>query len=73
MTPEQVKQILEAALPDCTVAVTGGDAKFHVRARGDVFKGMMPVKQQQIVYGHLNEFIQSGAIHAVTMDLGASD
>ncbi|TGG90763.1 BolA/IbaG family iron-sulfur metabolism protein [Natronospirillum operosum] len=73
MTPEQVKEILQAALPDCTIEVTGGDAKFHVRARGEVFQGKMPVKQQQIVYGHLNEHIRSGAIHAVTMDLGAAD
>lgn len=73
MTAEQVKEILQAALPDCEIDVTGGDAKFHVTARGDVFKGLMPVKQQQLVYGYLNEHINSGAIHAVTMDLGAAD
>ena len=71
MTPEQVKAILQAALPDCTIDVTGGAGKFHVQARGAVFKGLMPVKQQQLVYGHLNEHIKSGEIHAVTMDLGA--
>ncbi len=73
MTPDQVKEVLQAALPDCEIAVTGGDAKYHVQARGDVFKGLMPVKQQQIVYGYLSEYIESGAIHAVTMDLGAKD
>lgn len=71
MTPEQVKAILQGALPECTVDVTGGGGKFHVQARGSVFKGLMPVKQQQLVYGHLNQYIQSGEIHAVTMDLGA--
>lgn len=73
MTAAEVQTILQAALPGCSINVTGGDAKFHVQARGDVFKGLMPVKQQQLVYSHLNEYINSGAIHAVTMDLGAAD
>ncbi|MFY0664606.1 MAG: BolA/IbaG family iron-sulfur metabolism protein [Natronospirillum sp.] len=73
MHAEQVRDILTAALPDCTVEVTGSGAKFHVTARGSAFQGLMPLKQQQLVYGFLNEHIQSGAIHAVTMDLGTEN
>ena len=73
MTAAEVQAILQSAMPDCEINVTGGDAKFHVQARGDMFKGLMPVKQQQLVYGHLTDHINSGAIHAVTMDLGAAD
>lgn len=73
MHAELVRDILTAALPDCTIDVTGSGAKFHVKARGPVFAGLMPVKQQQLIYGFLNEHIQSGAIHAVTMDLGTEN
>lgn len=71
MNPEDVQNVLAAALPDCQVEVTGGAGKFHVRARGESFTGLGPVKQQQVIYQHLNEYISRGDIHAVTMDLGA--
>ncbi|MFC3852585.1 BolA/IbaG family iron-sulfur metabolism protein [Salinispirillum marinum] len=73
MHAELVQEILTAALPDCTIEVSGSGAKFHVKARGQAFAGLMPVKQQQLIYGFLNEHIQSGAIHAVTMDLGTEN
>ncbi len=69
MTPEQIKELLQAALPDCEVAVEGGDGKYLVTATGPAFEGLNAVKRQQLVYGVLNEHISSGAIHAVTMRL----
>lgn len=73
MTADQVQNILQSAWPECQVAVSGEGAKFHVRVRGDRFAGLSAVRQQQLVYGCLQEHISSGAIHAVTMDLGAAD
>ena len=69
MTPEQIKALLEAALPECEIAVEGGEGKFLVTATGSAFEGLNAVKRQQLVYGVLNEHISSGAIHAVTMRL----
>ena len=69
MESSQIEALLEAAFPDCTIAVEGGDGKFMVSAVGDVFDGLNSVKRQQAVYGVLNEHIRSGAIHAVTMRL----
>ncbi len=71
MTPEEIEQVLREAFPDSDITVTGGGGKFHVQARGDAFAGLMPVRQQQLVYQHLNAYIERGDIHAVTMDLGA--
>ena len=69
MESSQIVALLEAAFPDCTIAVEGGDGQFMVSAVGDVFDGLNAVKRQQAVYGVLNEHIRSGAIHAVTMRL----
>jgi acid stress-induced BolA-like protein IbaG/YrbA len=73
MTADQVQQILQEAWPECQVKVSGEGAKFHVWVRGERFGGLTPLRQQQMVYGCLQEHISSGVIHAVTMDLGVAD
>ena len=69
MDPEQIKQQLNADLPECEVTVEGGDGKYLVTAVGNLFDGLNAVKRQQKIYQILNEHISSGAIHAVTMRL----
>ena len=67
MTPDDIKAILAAAIPDAEVLVQGEGNKFTVTVVTDRFAGMRPVAKQQLIYGPLNEHIASGAIHAVTM------
>ncbi|NKB34145.1 MAG: BolA/IbaG family iron-sulfur metabolism protein [Pseudomonadales bacterium] len=69
MQTNEIEQLLVAALPDCEIAVEGGDGKYLVSATGDVFEGLNAVKRQQTIYKILNEHIASGAIHAVSMKL----
>lgn len=69
MESESITQLLIAELPSCEIAVEGGDGKFLVTAVGNVFEGLNAVKRQQTIYKILNEYIASGAIHAVTMRL----
>lgn len=69
METDQIRQVLIAELPDCEISVEGGDGKYLVTAVGEVFEGLNAVKRQQAVYRILNEYISSGAIHAVTMRL----
>jgi acid stress-induced BolA-like protein IbaG/YrbA len=66
---ESIAQLLTKELPSCEIAVEGGDGKFLVTAVGSVFEGLNSVKRQQAIYKILNEYIASGAIHAVTMRL----
>jgi acid stress-induced BolA-like protein IbaG/YrbA len=72
MNTDIIRKLLLDDLPDCEVAVEGGDGKYLVTATGDVFEGLNAVKRQQLVYKILNEHIASGAIHAVTMRLATS-
>ena len=69
MEPEQIRQLLIVELPDCEIAVEGGDGKYQVTVIGQVFEGLNAVKRQQKIYKILNDHISSGAIHAVTMRL----
>ena len=69
MDPTEIKQLLDAAFPECDVSVEGGEGKYLVTAIGPAFEGLNAVKRQQSVYAVLNPHIASGAIHAVTMRL----
>ena len=65
----EIEQLLAAALPECEITVEGGEGKYLVSAKGNVFEGLNAVKRQQTIYKILNEHISSCAIHAVSMKL----
>ncbi len=67
MTPEAVKELLTAALPDCQVSVAGDGRHFDISVVGELFSGLRPVQRQQKVYAVLSDEIASGDIHAVNM------
>ena len=69
MSPSDIEDLLLSELTDCKIDIKGGDGKFNVSVIGDVFEGLNSVKRQQMVYKILSAQIQSGAIHAVTMQL----
>ena len=69
MQVDQVKALLERSLQDCDVTVAGDGRHFELTIVGDVFVGLRPVKQQQLVYAALGDAIASGDIHAVNMRL----
>ena len=63
----EVKNLLESKLPGTQVEVEGEGCNFQLNLISDELAGLSPVKRQQQIYAHLNEWIASGAIHAVTM------
>lgn len=67
MQAVDVKTLLEAQLPDTRVEVEGEGCNFQLNLISDSLAALSPVKRQQQVYAHLNAWIASGEIHAVTM------
>lgn len=67
MSPEEVKQLIEAAIPQANVTVTGDGSHFESVVVSDDFSGKMPVKRQQMVYAAVTDQITSGALHALTI------
>ena len=67
MQAVEVKNLLEAKLPNTRVEVEGEGYNFQLNLISDELAALSPVKRQQQIYAHLNEWIASGAIHAVTM------
>jgi acid stress-induced BolA-like protein IbaG/YrbA len=73
MSNPDIVRLLEAALPEASIDVQGDGYKYQVNVISGTFAGMNRVKRQQAVYRILNEHIQSGAIHAVNMQLLTPD
>ncbi|MDA9870924.1 BolA/IbaG family iron-sulfur metabolism protein [Gammaproteobacteria bacterium] len=71
MEASTIQGLLVAALPTTEIDVQGEGGKYLVTATGSIFEGLNAVKRQQTIYKVLNEYISSGAIHAVTMRLSA--
>ena len=67
MNSNEIKDLLADPFKECDVEVEGEEGHYKVTIVGDVFEGLTKVKKQQMVYGHLNEKIKSGEIHAVMM------
>ena len=69
MSPRDIEDLIANELTDCKINIEGGDGKFNLSIIGDVFEGLNAVNRQKMIYKILNAQIQSGAIHAVTMQL----
>ncbi len=67
MQASEVKALLEKNIPGSEVFVEGEGCNFQLTVVSDQFQGNLPIKRQQMIYAHLNQFIASGVIHAVTM------
>lgn len=67
MLAAEVKKFLEAELPDTRVEIEGEGCNFQLNLISDELAAMPPVKRQQRIYAHLNDWIANGSIHAITM------
>ena len=67
MDLQSIETDLRASLGDCTIEMDSEGNKLAIEIVSDVFEGLSRVKRQQLVYKALNERIESGEIHAVSM------
>lgn len=67
MQIEQVKQLIEAGLPDAKVDVDGDGVHFEAVIVSAQFEGLNRIKRQQLVYQTVNDYVQSGELHALSM------
>ena len=70
---EEIKERLEGEFPDSKIAIELDGNRAGVLVVSDEFEGLSRVKRQQRVYGCLNDYIQSGAIHAVSITAKTPD
>ena len=70
MSVDEVRKIVEAALPGARVSVrdlTGTQDHFQVEVVSEMFLGKMLIEQHRIVQGPLQAAIADDRIHALTI------
>ena len=67
MNAEQIKQLIESGIDGAQATVKGEEGKFEAIVISDSFEGFNMVKQHQLVYSTVNEYISSGELHALTI------
>jgi acid stress-induced BolA-like protein IbaG/YrbA len=68
MYPEDIKQIIEAGLQECTAIVETPDGTHYTATVvSSDFNGKNRVQKQQLVYAILHDYISSGTIHALSI------
>ncbi|WP_440682388.1 BolA family protein [Cysteiniphilum halobium] len=70
MNTVELKTLIENKLGSNTTALIESDDNVHFNATiiSDLFTGVVSkVKQQQMVYAAINDYIASGELHAVAM------
>ncbi len=58
---------IEQSITGAKATVTGDGSKFEAEVIADEFEGLAPLKRHKLVYAVLDEYIKSGAIHALTI------
>jgi len=67
METTEVQKIIQAGINGSEVRVTADGSKYTAIVVSDEFEGKTMVAEQKMVYALVNEHIQSGAIHALTI------
>lgn len=67
MTEQELKQVIEVAMPDSQVSIEGDGCNCQAIIVSDAFDGKSRVARQQLVFSILGKHIASGEIHAITM------
>lgn len=67
MDTNEIKQVLIEQLKLDEVIVNGEGIHFQILAVGKMFDGMSRVKQQQVIYAPLMEYIADNRIHALSI------
>ena len=68
MQPEEIKRMIEDALPGSSARVTGDGSHFDATVISEEFAGKTTVRRHQLVFGALGEQIASGAVHALNIN-----
>ena len=67
METEAIARLIRAALPDARVEVSGDGRHFEVLVVSPAFAGQSPLQRQRAVMAPVRAQIESGELHALTI------
>jgi acid stress-induced BolA-like protein IbaG/YrbA len=67
ISAQEIKQLIEAGVPDCQASVNGQGDKFDAIVISPAFAGKNMVQQHQLVYGTLGNLMRDNVVHALSL------
>jgi acid stress-induced BolA-like protein IbaG/YrbA len=67
MEISEIHAAIAAALPGSQIELTGEGCNFSAVVVSSEFEGLLPVKRQQKVYAAVQQWLTSGALHALSL------
>ena len=67
MSPEELKELIEAAFSDGYVEVTGDGRHFSAIVVSESFAGKTPIAQHRMVYSALGDRFDTEVVHALSL------
>ena len=65
---EKIKIAISETIGNADVDVTGSESKYTVKVITDDFIGKSIIQRHKMIYASLNKYIQTGEIHALTIE-----
>lgn len=67
MTPDDVKQLIQAAIENSEVIIDGEGCNLSAIVISETFEGMSMLQEQKMVFAAVNHLIASGELHALAI------
>jgi acid stress-induced BolA-like protein IbaG/YrbA len=67
MEASEVKKCIETGIPGAEATVTADGTKYSAIVVSAEFEGKTMIAEQKMVYATVNDYIQSGDIHALSI------
>ena len=68
MGTEEIKNLITAGLANAQIDIDGSDGKYRVKIISTAFEGLTLVQRHQAVYATIQAQIQSGELHALSIE-----
>lgn len=62
-----IEERIKTNIPDAEIILDGEGCSYKATIISEMFDGMSPVKKHQAVYATVNDLIESGELHALTI------
>jgi acid stress-induced BolA-like protein IbaG/YrbA len=67
MTTDEIKGLIEQAIPNARVSVTGDGCNCEATVISEAFEGLNTLKRHQMIYAPINPYIADGTVHALAI------
>lgn len=67
MSPEQIKERIQANIEGARVVTSGEDCNFAIEVYSSVFEGKTPLQRHRMVNDLFKADFESGALHALSI------